>query len=646
MILLACLTAAILLTVIPVSAGSTEKNANWNRYWVKTYGRGTITDVVTTPAGDIIAVGSIQSDKTGGNDALVMKLNPEGQVIWARAYGGSADDAASSVAVTKNGSIIVAGWTNSFGAGNCDGWVLELNQNGDVLWQRTYGGVYDDRFSSVSITPDGDFVVAGWTNSFGTDAGNWPDAWVLKISPKGNVIWEKTYGENRNSNSEAKAIAVLPNGNIVVAGVMTSSTWVMKLNPNGSIIWQRMYREKGSSQGCWANALSTAPDGKVVVAGYTSNFGAWIIELDRDGNVIWQGGYRRGLVGGEADAMAVDDNGDVIIAGKIEGNIWLVALNNRNSVLWSKVYRSGGANSIALTRNGDIVIGGFMRDRALVMRLPPSGSLTGCKFCQDLYLVAGRPSIEVWSASLAVNTSHATVQSSDAVVSTIGVNVKKLYPYPGTLKVSSNPERAKVYVNGRYLGDTPIYVNLSPGEYNLSLKDPGYTTCSTVVEIRPRETTNVDLKLTPEEGYLSVVSTPPNASVYIDGAYRGRTPISGMGLPAGKHVIVVEKEGYSELTSTVFIKPGEITHLRFLLKPSATDQTSSTADETSSIRTRTAISASTSASSPQTAGKGQYSHFRRQGQETAQRRSICGPGSMMLFALTVLVLAKRGRGRR
>ena len=145
--------------------------------WVKTYG-GTsydrVNSVQQTSDGGYIVAGGADSLGAGNDNAWVLKLNADGTVAWQKTYGGTNDDYAASIQQTSDGGYIVAGHTYSFGAGNDDAWVLKLNADGTVAWQKTYGGTSYDYAFSVQQTSDGGYIVAGHTYSFG--AGN-DDAW-------------------------------------------------------------------------------------------------------------------------------------------------------------------------------------------------------------------------------------------------------------------------------------------------------------------------------------------------------------------------------------------------------------------------------------------------------------------------------------
>ncbi|HIP88413.1 MAG TPA: hypothetical protein EYH24_00155, partial [Thermococcus paralvinellae] len=181
-------------------------------YWVKEF-KGKAYAVALAPNGDIIVAGITDSFGAGSNDVWVLRLDENGNVKWQKTYGGSGSDWAEAVTITPNGDIIVVGETRSFGVGGLDVWVLQLDENGNVKWQKTYGGTKSDWAWAVAITPNGDIIVAGITWSFG--AGE-DDFWVLRLDEEGNIKWQKTYGGW--GVDLARAVAIAPDGDGVLGG--------------------------------------------------------------------------------------------------------------------------------------------------------------------------------------------------------------------------------------------------------------------------------------------------------------------------------------------------------------------------------------------------------------------------------------------
>ncbi|MFI5296046.1 MAG: hypothetical protein ACHQ0Y_13605 [Thermodesulfovibrionales bacterium] len=149
------------------------------------------------------------STETLGEDLWLFKLDKDGNIQWQKTYGGIADDWANSLQQTTDGGYIVAGTTYSFGDGFNDGWILKLDANGNIQWQKTYGGTVQ----SILQTADGGYIVAGST-SIGADNG---DAWILKLDGNGNIQWQKAIGNSAKAEG-AKAVRQTPDGGYIVAG--------------------------------------------------------------------------------------------------------------------------------------------------------------------------------------------------------------------------------------------------------------------------------------------------------------------------------------------------------------------------------------------------------------------------------------------
>jgi hypothetical protein len=130
--------------------------------------------------------------KTTPNTALSRFLGLTGQQGWNRTYGGTNGDQAYALVQTADGGYALAGYTNSFGAGGYDFWLVKTDASGTVQWNRTYGGSNENDFVTVLMqTVDGGYALAGDTYSFGV--GN-ADAWLVKTDASGNMQWNKTYG--------------------------------------------------------------------------------------------------------------------------------------------------------------------------------------------------------------------------------------------------------------------------------------------------------------------------------------------------------------------------------------------------------------------------------------------------------------------
>jgi len=151
-------------------------NLHWTLRYESLSGVG--VDVRQTWDRGYIITGSKDSYSTGSCDLLLLKTDEDGGILWTQTYGGSYGDHGNAIQITPDGGYIITGYTHSYGAGEYDLWLLKTDAAGDTLWTSTYGGPGYDYGMAVQQTADGDYIIAGYTESYG--AGN-DDLWLLKI---------------------------------------------------------------------------------------------------------------------------------------------------------------------------------------------------------------------------------------------------------------------------------------------------------------------------------------------------------------------------------------------------------------------------------------------------------------------------------
>lgn len=205
---------------------------------------------------------------------------------WNKTFGGPGDDIANSAQQTSDGGYVVAGYTNSYGAGDDDAWLIKTDGNGNEVWNRTFGGVLSDRDLSVQQTSDGGFILSGETYSFGREGDN---AWIIKTDANGSEQWNRTLKGRRASSIQQTS----DDGYIITGGSSFSlsgppfTIWIAKTDANGNVLWNRTFE---SGKGDFVNSVRQTSDGGYIVAGgYYSYWGtaAWIIKTDTYGNQQW-----------------------------------------------------------------------------------------------------------------------------------------------------------------------------------------------------------------------------------------------------------------------------------------------------------------------------------------------------------------------
>lgn len=217
---------------------SIKINASGDMVWSRFYG-GSFTDnpagIIENITSDLITVGGSDSNDVdisnnkGTYDFWVIKSSSSGAIIWEKSYGGSEIDEARGVISTDNGDHIIVGDTRSeeqdvsFNNGGADLWVLRISDNGDSIWEKSYGGSNFDVGKSISSTFDSGFIIAGSSRSSNGDVNKnqgQNDAWITKISNSGQLLWETTVG---GAEIDFAYDAVqLTNGTIIAVGETSS----------------------------------------------------------------------------------------------------------------------------------------------------------------------------------------------------------------------------------------------------------------------------------------------------------------------------------------------------------------------------------------------------------------------------------------
>jgi len=323
--------------------------------WQRAYG-GSDYDyamsIKQTSDGGYIVGGSSFSFGAGDKDFWILKLSSAGDIEWQRRYGGNEWDHVHSIQQTSDQGYIFAGSTGSFGAGSIDFWILKLSSAGDIEWQKTYGGSADDKARSIKQTIDGGYIVSGHTRSFGLEEDDWggssdDDIWILKLFQDGEIEWQKTYGGS--GDDIAQSIQITMDEGYIVAGWTNSfgaaygdDFWVLKLSSEGDIEWHKIY--DGGNDSDKAYAIQQTDDGGYVVVGWTNSFSTeynddfWVLRLSSEGEIEWQKTYGGNYSPDYARSIQQTNDGGYVIAGETrswgfrEEDVWILKLNSNGDM--------------------------------------------------------------------------------------------------------------------------------------------------------------------------------------------------------------------------------------------------------------------------------------------------------------------------
>jgi hypothetical protein len=401
--------------------------------WARRIGAATsdsTNDVAVDASGNVVVAGVFRGQvdvggkslvSAGGSDWFLAKYSPTGALLWARACGGTLDDAPMSVAVAPNGDVVATGRFS--GSAAFGGSALQASGPHDIVvakyaaadgahqWSKRFGGTQDDVGNAVAVDGTGAVVVTGYfrgTVDFGGGPISVPfdtdlDVFVAKFDAGGAHVWSKHFPNT--GNDRGYGIATDPSGNIAVTGTFSNTinlgggdltsgnamidVFVVKLNAAGGYVWGRQIGTANDNEG--ANGVAMDGSGNVIVTGNVNadvNFGGGLLDAlgssdayvakyaAANGNHLWS---RR--VGGTSNdygaAVAVDAAGNVAIAGSFDDSAlfagfqltaiglddaYVLKLDPNGALTWAR--QLGGSNSdigltLAFTPSGTIVTGGY-----------------------------------------------------------------------------------------------------------------------------------------------------------------------------------------------------------------------------------------------------------------------------------------------
>ncbi|MBN2100197.1 MAG: fibronectin type III domain-containing protein [Dehalococcoidia bacterium] len=359
----ACLSTPIVLAEAPPSIG-----------WSKTFG-GSSGDyaysVQQTSDGGYVMTGYTNSYGVGGSDVWLIKTNASGTVEWDETYGGSDDDCGFSVQQTADGGYVIVGYTNSYGAGLSDVWLVKTDASGNQQWAKTFGGSDDDVGSHVQQTADGGYVVGGSTNDA---AGG--DILLIKTDASGNQQWAQTLGGTAAGES-CSSVQELSGGGYVLTGGTNSygaegtDLWLVWTDALGNMTWNVTHGGAGDDVG---QSMRRTADGDFLVAGFTDSYGAggndaWLIRTDGVGSQKWAKTY-----GGTGDdrgySLQLAPDGGFVVAGYTHSygaggsDFWLIKTDVSGEQQWAETFGGTGdeyGQSVECTVGGSYALTGGTR---------------------------------------------------------------------------------------------------------------------------------------------------------------------------------------------------------------------------------------------------------------------------------------------
>lgn len=409
-----------------------------NVLWQKTYG-GTsfdlLYDLVALSDGNYLLIGYSGSSVSGNctestngiTDYWVIKVDNDGNILWQNKYGGNERDNLFSAIETPDGGYLLLGQSLSSPSGDktaplygsYDIWAIKIDSNGNIVWDKTYGGDSTEFISSAIETSYGYVLVS---DSYSGISGNKTtsnlgasDIWLLGIDFAGNILWQQSYGGD--SWDFVYDTLKTTDDNIILVSSSSSNLsgdflqnnygerdyWILKLDLNGNLLWQQNYGGSGFDE---ARRIIETSNQEFIIVGFSNspisgiknslNYGAddiWILKTDSNGNLLWENSYGGNDYDAASNIIKLT-NGYFITGSSLSGisgnkteigygdyDFWGLKIDENGTIVWQKSIGgslSDGCNSIVKNSDGTFLLAGSSRS-------PVSGTKTVASYGDSDY---------------------------------------------------------------------------------------------------------------------------------------------------------------------------------------------------------------------------------------------------------------------
>ncbi|HBG70159.1 MAG: hypothetical protein A2W93_10505 [Bacteroidetes bacterium GWF2_43_63] len=325
--------------------------------------------VCNNNSGGYILCGQSESYTSGAISAIAISIDSLGNQEWMQTYGGSDIDFGQSIDKTPDGGYIICGFTTSFGAGGYDIYLVKTDANGNQQWQKTFGGAGTEYGYCVKTLPDSGFILCGSTTSFG--AGG-TDAMLIRTDAAGNTVWTKYYGATGNDG--VYSLARTSDHGYVLAGytfnfgAVSDDAWIIETDSAGNQLWAEHFGGNGSER-----AMSIVQDVNhdFVFSGYSNSYGGgsqdfYLVRIDSAGTLL-QDTVFGGLSDDKSFGIAACADHGFIMTGQTEsyGNggldLYVIKTDSAFNQDWSSNFGGfdddQGFNIMSTNDGGYITIG-------------------------------------------------------------------------------------------------------------------------------------------------------------------------------------------------------------------------------------------------------------------------------------------------
>lgn len=343
--------------------------------WQQTFG-GNANDqafsVITTLDGGYAVLGFSETNTAFGTNVTLVKTDENGNEQWNKSFGGTRDDKGYELVQDKEGNYIIIGQTSSIGNGEDDVLLMKINSNGEEVWQKAFGGPYNDRGHALTLAKDGGYILTGRTELMNDETA---DVYLVRTDADGNLLWERNFGGEDIEVGEG--VIEARDGSIIIVGEnqsdaipnpnspnnISSDVYFIKTNAFGDLLVEKTF---GNVEEDKAFDVIETPEGNFALTGMTNaKRDLYLLMLDKNGEELWSKSYG-GIFDEVGHSIMLTPDGGFAIGGvkeltPITSQMYLVKTNSQGELEWDRLFGSLGSDvgrSVALTPDGGYVLAG------------------------------------------------------------------------------------------------------------------------------------------------------------------------------------------------------------------------------------------------------------------------------------------------
>lgn len=357
---------SFLLTVLTAQSKSQPNEKHWAKLYEEPKS-DVLHHLLPLNNGDLIIAGWTNAEVSKGENLLLMKISEAGEIIWQYSYGEADLDYAQILTLSSDNQIVVGGNTRSFGVGSTEILLLKISPEGQILWQKAYGTYDDNSITSIVAAGDGGFIVGGWSY-LGRERRH--DAVVFKTDSEGNILWSRHYGTENYEG--VRDIVKIDDGNFIFVGLTsTDSTqydiWLVKINQYGEIIWQKSFVGIGNESPINIHNFN----GNYLIVGTSDSFGDGtkdiiMLAINENGDLVWAYNYPDSFETYITNSAKFKQNKILTVGSASKKNPWnnefLLAIFNTDGELENGKLFGGTQDELGYAvadLDGSIVAGGY-----------------------------------------------------------------------------------------------------------------------------------------------------------------------------------------------------------------------------------------------------------------------------------------------